>query len=346
MTTISIALATFNGQRFLGDQLASLAEQEVLPNELVVTDDGSTDYTMAALRAFARSAPFPVRIFQNEVRLGHRANFVKAAAECNGDLIAFCDQDDVWCRQKLRLMREVFAEPEVLLAFHNSRLIDETGIGAGTIYPRRRRGRIYGRLATPPWEIIVGHGQVMRQSLRRLDGLHPESIDPFVRNAIATHDYWYPFWASALGKIAYVPEILVDYRQHGGNASGWPYASWAGYLLDHIANAESYAIGNISGAVNRLHLLARSADLLKSTELQHVHAAKRAYEVLLQRYVQRLGIYRERRIKDRLRNLCALLKEGAYSSKYHRGFGFDTLLLDTFIGVLGPPLGRVKPSAK
>jgi glycosyltransferase involved in cell wall biosynthesis len=81
---ISIALATFNGARFLKDQLASLVEQTFLPAELVVTDDGSTDETLAILEWFSHVAPFHVSVHLNHQRLGYGMNFLKAASLCSG----------------------------------------------------------------------------------------------------------------------------------------------------------------------------------------------------------------------------------------------------------------------
>jgi glycosyltransferase involved in cell wall biosynthesis len=86
---ISIAMTTYNGERFLEEQLRSLTEQTTLPNELVVCDDGSTDRTPEILAQFAKRASFPVRIVINNHRLGWRENFLKAASLYNSDYIAF-----------------------------------------------------------------------------------------------------------------------------------------------------------------------------------------------------------------------------------------------------------------
>ena len=94
--TIAIALTTFNGERFLSKQLESLSAQTHIPLELVVVDDGSTDKTLEILESFAIDARFPVRIYQNAVRIGYRKNFIRAANLCSGALICFCDQDDIW----------------------------------------------------------------------------------------------------------------------------------------------------------------------------------------------------------------------------------------------------------
>jgi glycosyltransferase involved in cell wall biosynthesis len=88
----------------------------------VVTDDGSSDETLAILAEFATIAPFPVRIHRNTVRLGYRANFMQAAGLCSGSLISFCDQDDVWRRDNLEQVVAGFDDPDVLLVFHNASL--------------------------------------------------------------------------------------------------------------------------------------------------------------------------------------------------------------------------------
>src|SRR6266851_3311364 len=124
---ISIAMCTYNGERFLQQQLDSIAQQTLLPAELVVCDDGSTDRTIEILEDFASSAPFAVRIHRNETNLGYRANFMKCAMFCSGDFIAFCDQDDVWRPDKLARQIDHFKNPTVLLSGHRAALIDETG---------------------------------------------------------------------------------------------------------------------------------------------------------------------------------------------------------------------------
>ena len=117
---VSIALATYNGEPFLMEQLESLAQQTLLPAELVVSDDGSTDKTIEIVREFAAHAPFDVVVLEHGARLNYRLNFRRAAKHCSGDLIAFCDQDDVWVPNKLERMVRVFSDSKVQLAYHNA----------------------------------------------------------------------------------------------------------------------------------------------------------------------------------------------------------------------------------
>ncbi len=125
---ISVALSTHNGARFLRPQLESIAAQRRLPDELVVRDDGSRDDTAAILTAFAEDAPFPVVLDLASSRLGSTSSFERVLERCTGDVIALCDQDDLWHPEKLEVIADAFARhPDVGLVFHDAALIDEDG---------------------------------------------------------------------------------------------------------------------------------------------------------------------------------------------------------------------------
>ncbi len=103
---ISIALAAYNGEAYIWDQLKSLANQTYLPQELIVCDEGSVDRTLYWVEKFAEIAPFPVYIYRNERPLGLADNFLRAASLCEGDLIAFCNQDEIALDWSMRSGRE------------------------------------------------------------------------------------------------------------------------------------------------------------------------------------------------------------------------------------------------
>src|SRR5436309_55568 len=106
---ISIGLCTYNGGTHLAEQLLSIAKQTRQPDELVVFDDASTDSTPTILQSFAASSRFPVSISINPQQLGVSQNFGHAISACTGDVVAFCDQDDVWLPEKLRRIEQAFA---------------------------------------------------------------------------------------------------------------------------------------------------------------------------------------------------------------------------------------------
>src|ERR1051325_2274006 len=124
---LSIALGTYNGGVYLKEQLESLAAQTRMPDELVISDDHSTDDTLRLVEEFAATADFPVRLSVNESNLGIAKNFEKAISLCRGDVIVLSDQDDVWHPDKLESVERVFeSKPQLSLVFSNAELVDET----------------------------------------------------------------------------------------------------------------------------------------------------------------------------------------------------------------------------
>jgi glycosyltransferase involved in cell wall biosynthesis len=209
-TRISIAMATYNGERFLEEQLRSLNQQVRLPDEAVVCDDGSTDRTQEILAEFAKSAAFPVRLVINDHRLGWRENFLKAASTCTSDYIAFCDQDDVWLPEKLSVIsRHLDASPCVLLQ-HAYRLIDENGkvISNDIMYSRAGREAL--------WRLNFGFSLVFHRSLLKYSNLWEFSFD-YVGNDRMGHDNWVAFLSSIVGGSLAIDDVLVHYRRHNQN---------------------------------------------------------------------------------------------------------------------------------
>ena len=216
---ISIALATYNGARFIREQLDSLAAQTLLPCELVVTDDGSTDDTLAIVADFAAHAPFPVHIHRNTRRLNFADNFLHAASLCKGDWIAFCDQDDVWLKDKLEHVSGL-AHDDVSMIVHRVRIVDAQlqPISGAAIACRVRRGNGPHRL--PPMGYFSGLCITFNASLLGLLLQHPRFPDGNSPNYEAAHDRWVSTIADAVGCVRFINKPLVLYRQHGANACG------------------------------------------------------------------------------------------------------------------------------
>lgn len=125
MSTVSIAIATWNGSRHLEEQLGSILAQTRLPDQIVLRDDRSSDDTVAIASRVLAGAPFDVDIAVNEQRLGSTGNFASALSSCTGDIVFFCDQDDIWDPGKVeRLSRELDAHPEIDWIFCDARLAD------------------------------------------------------------------------------------------------------------------------------------------------------------------------------------------------------------------------------
>jgi glycosyltransferase involved in cell wall biosynthesis len=219
---ISIALCTYNGARFLPEQLESIAAQTRLPDELVVCDDGSADESTEIVRRFARNARFPVRLESNETNLGSVKNYEKAVGLCHGEIIGLADQDDIWKPQKLlRLSIALQENPRAGYVFSNGEIIDERGslLGMNLWESVRFHGTLQngffetGQLASLLRRAAAtGATMAFRANLK--DILLP--ISPCL-----VHDHWISLLASCVGWYGVpVSERLIEYRQHEGQQIG------------------------------------------------------------------------------------------------------------------------------
>ena len=214
-------MATLDGERFLGEQLRSILRQTLLPLELVVCDDGSSDGTPALLEEFARDAPFPVRVHRSERRLGVGDNFLRAASLCVGELVAFADQDDVWLEEKLARAVAALDAPGVGLVVHACTVVDEGLRSLGKAVPFIRRPHLAEPLAAPRWGQAPGMAMTFE---RELLALLPAERRPRAHHehGLLLHDEWVYGLARLARKIAFVPDELVLYRQHPVNVEGAP----------------------------------------------------------------------------------------------------------------------------
>jgi glycosyltransferase involved in cell wall biosynthesis len=335
MGSVSIAMATLNGARYVGVQLESIAAQSRLPDELIVCDDGSSDATLAVISRFARNAPFPVRIVQNKKRLGYRENFMRAAGLCSGELISFSDQDDVWHHQKIERMVAAFEDPDVLLAFHNATVVDARRAPVGQTFARSA-GAIYSALELPPWTVVPGFSQMFHRSLLRYSDLHDRSVDVYSATERMPHDQWFVFLASVFGSVAYLPGRLAQYRQHRTNCSGWLPSRPLSYAVHSVTHARRYAVSASAAVASRLSLLDELRD--RSDDADKIRAAIDHY-LAVKRYTDlRLQIYASKSLKRRARSIASLIKDRAYTQA-RASFGLDNLVLDMCIGMsVGPVL--------
>ncbi|HEX5234814.1 MAG TPA: glycosyltransferase family 2 protein [Silvibacterium sp.] len=299
---ISVAMATYDGEQHIREQLESIVRQDLLPIELVITDDGSTDATLEIVHNFARSAPFPVVVQRNERRLGYSDNFLKAASLCRGDLIAFCDQDDIWMETKLSACSRVFSFPEILLAVHSAQTIAESGI-RGSNYPHFKKSQVL-RAHCNPFANRPGFAMVVRKELLCIAdaGQRPQRIH--------SHDHWLWFLAASAGRIATIADVLTLYRQHDGNVFGVPqprsFAVHAKSILgtteyDDAAKFELECARILTAAAERHP--DRAARLRKSA---------RELEFRSQLHRLRTGIYNERTTRRRISGFLRILLLAGY----------------------------------
>jgi glycosyltransferase involved in cell wall biosynthesis len=218
---ISILVATFNGERFLPELLLSLAHQTYQPLEIVFCDDGSTDQTISILEEFARTRPINSKVVRNQKNKGYARNFSEGLNLCQGDYVAFCDQDDVWKKNKLeRLATRIKPDLTPSMVFSDCELVDselkplnQTAIGFSGISESQKEQIFNGDLL----KVLLQHPLIpgMCMLVNRERTLKNLPIPTGLM-----HDYAISAGFSKGADYSFVDECLVLYRQHSQNSIG------------------------------------------------------------------------------------------------------------------------------
>jgi glycosyltransferase involved in cell wall biosynthesis len=218
---ISILVATFNGERFLPELLLSLAHQTYQPLEIVFCDDGSTDQTISILEEFARTRPINSKVVRNQKNKGYARNFSEGFNLCQGDYVAFCDQDDVWKKNKLeRLATKIKPDLTPSMVFSDCELVDselkplnQTAIGFSGISESQKEQIFNGDLL----KVLLQHPLIpgMCMLVNRERTLKNLPIPTGLM-----HDYAISAGFSKGADYSFVDECLVLYRQHSQNSIG------------------------------------------------------------------------------------------------------------------------------
>ncbi len=216
---ISIALCTYNGEKFLNEQLESFLVQTRLPDELIVGDDRSNDATVRLIEDFAKTSPFSVHLKINEKNLGSTKNFEQTILRCSGDLIFLSDQDDVWQNNKIEKIVNVFVEnKEVGMVFTNAEIVDENLNSVGQdlwhfTFPNERRNvNLFDNLLRQ--NVVTGATMAFKSNF--CNEFSPIPFD--IPNAI--HDAWISLVIAANADVKFIDENLVKYRQHSNQQLG------------------------------------------------------------------------------------------------------------------------------
>jgi len=221
--TVQVLLATYNGARFVAEQMESLLAQDYPRMEILVRDDGSADGTLAILEQYARREPERVRLLCDGVSSGSaKGNFVRLLEASTAAYVCLCDQDDVWIRDKVSVSMAAMQSLEArhgsdapLLVFTDLTVVDEA---LHLVHPSFWRQAILNpqdihRLRTMLGQnVVTGCTALMNRALVELALPMPAEVP--------MHDRWIALLATAFGHAAVLRRPTVLYRQHGGNVIG------------------------------------------------------------------------------------------------------------------------------
>tara|TARA_B110000879_G_C11164090_1_gene510382 strand:+ start:1171 stop:2256 length:1086 start_codon:yes stop_codon:yes gene_type:complete len=212
---ISVVMTTYNGDKFLIEQLDSLLAQIYPRIEIIICDDNSTDATLSILKSYEERVDSGITVYCNEENIGYVKNFQKSISHCNGDYLVFCDQDDIWEPDKVAEQYRALDEAKALAVYSDAFLVDANGRD----------------LNMSLWEAV-------------LDGIPPKEIDYrafYITNCVTgctlmihrqlldaalplpksvPHDWWLAYHAAYQERLVYTDKKLLHYRQHAGNVYG------------------------------------------------------------------------------------------------------------------------------
>ncbi|OIR07044.1 putative glycosyltransferase EpsE [mine drainage metagenome] len=216
---ISVVMTTYNGGRFLQEQIESILSQTLQPDEIIVCDDHSTDNTVEILQSYQNKNV--LRFYVNESRLGVIVNFKKAVSLASDNhFIALSDQDDIWFPEKLEQQYAELIEindPEIPAMVYSDLMVvdDKKNIVNPSFWNELGHDSYHHTFTTLLFgNFVTGCTMLMNEAMRKHFLLMPSGVP--------MHDGWLALVAFSFGNTKIIPKPLIQYRKHDSNAA---YAS-------------------------------------------------------------------------------------------------------------------------
>lgn len=297
----------------------------MLPDQIVVSDDASSDQCVELIEAAVvhwqqqSQKPLGLKILRNAIPLKVTKNFEQAVMACTGELIALCDQDDIWHADRLARMAAEFEQrPDLLLLHSDARLIDDQGVGLP--------GSLFFALEVRPFELEWIHAQcALDVFLRRnlVTGATTVFRRSLLKHALPfptewLHDEWLAMVAAAVGDVDVLEQPLIDYRQHASNQIGARRET----LMAKFRKAFALRDSTLSDRAHKIEVLLerlrQCGDAVPSHVLEKMHQ-----KLVHQRFRAALP-------KRRIKRCLPVLRE-ALSGRYNRfGRGLHNISRDLF----------------
>ena len=250
---IEVVLPTYNGAAYLAEQVASIHQQTLRPQRLLVRDDGSTDGTLELIQRLGQRYGDWLKVLSADGNLGCIGNINRLLAATTAPYVALADQDDVWLSHKLERSLELLQSLEAtcgvelpLLVHGDLELMDEAGASLHTTYFQRQH--LHADRVAPAdlamSNVVTGCTVLCNRALL-------SQALPIPKQALM-HDWWLALVASAFGRVELLEDVLVRYRQHSRNvlgAQGLGLEYWRSRLI-HFLHDPS-AGGHTRGAIQQ-----------------------------------------------------------------------------------------------
>ncbi|KIC64539.1 glycosyltransferase family 2 protein [Chryseobacterium taiwanense] len=220
---ISVALCTYNGEKYIKEQLDSILNQTTKVDEIVICDDKSTDTTMDILRLYENKYPDIFRVYTNEETLKSVKNFEKAISLCTGEITFLSDQDDFWYPEKVSVMINHFLEQPEMMAFcSNGFLMNEN---SEIIIDHFTKWDVFEKYSAKKphldtFNFLTQKGNFSTGATMAVKTDFAKSTFPIPEVQDFHHDEWITLLATVEGKMGFINQKLINYRVHSTQQVG------------------------------------------------------------------------------------------------------------------------------
>ena len=238
MSTVRILLATYNGEKYIGDMIESILAQSFTDWQLVLSDDQSKDHTVSILEEYAAKYPDRIMHYRSGLHFGNaQGHFLHLLNQFpDAPYIMFCDQDDIWHNDKvsatLQKMKEIEKSGVPALVHTDLRVVD------GQLQEMHPSFLAYSGISGERMElkqllvqnVVTGCTMMLNRPMAELANAHMPA------GKILMHDWWLALIGAAMGTVGFLNQPTIDYRQHGNNTVGAKDTKSLSYILKKIRN--------------------------------------------------------------------------------------------------------------
>lgn len=214
---ISVAMCTYNGEKYVKEQVLSILNQTVLPDEIIIQDDNSKDSTVKILKEIKKSSKVPMKIIVNKPSLGVYKNFTTAYSKCTGEVIFSCDQDDIWKKDKVEVIMSLFDKySNINLIGTDATFIDGDGKKFGTTLKTVLKFNSTEGQAMDLSELLKQPCITGATMAFRKDFFNKYMFD----SKVSIHDEVLSRMAALTNSLLFTDTVTTEYRLHGNNVCG------------------------------------------------------------------------------------------------------------------------------
>lgn len=223
MSKVTIVMSTYNGEKFIREQIDSILSSTFQDFELYITDDVSKDSTLSILKEYETKMPGKIHVFQNDKNLGYILNFLQAIGKTTSDYIMLCDQDDVWKSNKIEITLKRLMQMEAesgkttpIAVFTDAVVVDQKlNVLHNSFFESGHLNPLRTDLSHILMENkLIGCTVMINSAVRTI--LQEQNFPAHAR----LHDWWIALTTAAFGKIGFISEGTLLYRQHSANIVG------------------------------------------------------------------------------------------------------------------------------